>query len=103
MQLRIVGDQGDRVLRLTGEVDMLAAEELRKAGDLAVAEVAEGSRMVIDLREVTFLDSSGLGALVAIRNKAMSRDLGCALRSVPDKVMKVLLIAGLHDVFSIEP
>jgi anti-sigma B factor antagonist len=102
VQLRVDDDQ-DRVIWLTGEVDMQAADELRKAGGQAVADLAEGSRLVIDLGEVTFLDSSGLGALVAIRNRASAREVACSLRSVPEKVTKVLLIAGLHDVFSIEP
>jgi anti-anti-sigma factor len=102
VQLRVDDDQ-DRVIWLAGEVDMQAADELRKAGGLAVADLAAGSRLVIDLGEVTFLDSSGLGAFVAIRNKASARDVACSLRSVPEKVTKVLLIAGLHDVFTVEP
>jgi anti-anti-sigma factor len=98
-----VDDDQDRVIWLTGEVDMQAADELREAGGLAVADLTEGERLVIDLGEVTFLDSSGLGALVAIRNKASARDVGCSLRSVPEKVTKVLQITGLQDVFSVEP
>jgi anti-sigma B factor antagonist len=51
------------VLRVEGRLDSKNANQLRKAG----AEVAaEGRNLVINLRGVTFMGSSGLGALLAL-------------------------------------
>lgn len=51
------------VLRLTGRLDLLSAADLRQH---VVQAVAEGThRLVVDLAEVSFVDSSGLGALIA--------------------------------------
>lgn len=51
------------VLRLTGRLDLLSAADVRQQ---VVQTVAEGThRLVVDLAEVSFVDSSGLGALIA--------------------------------------
>ena len=61
------------------------------------------SSVVVDLSWLTFIDSTGLGALVAARNEA--KTTGAALRLVckSDRVLKVFRITGLHSVFDIYP
>jgi anti-sigma B factor antagonist len=59
--------------------------------------------VVIDLREVTFLDSTGIGALVAISNAAHDKDVPLVLRSVPERIAKLLKITGLEHAFATEP
>ena len=88
---------------LAGEIDMLVADEVREAGEVAIAHARPGSRVTIDLGEVTFLDSTGIGALVAISNAAQDRQVPLVLRSVPDRIAKLLTITGLDDVFATEP
>lgn len=53
---------GILVVRPTGRLDLIAAPELR---EVVAKSVADGVvKVVVDLSEVDFLDSSGLGALV---------------------------------------
>jgi anti-anti-sigma factor len=67
---RVLPGSGSARIVLSGELDMAAAPILQDR--LAVVEAKEPSTIVIDLREVTFLDSSGLRALVAARRRARS-------------------------------
>jgi anti-anti-sigma factor len=49
-------------LRLSGEFDRSSLAELRRA----LASVSTKSELVLDLSELTFMDSSGLGALLSL-------------------------------------
>lgn len=96
---------GGPVIRLIGEVDMLVSDEVRAAGEAAIAHAGENGhqRVAFDLREVTFLDSTGIGALVSVSNAAREAEVPLVLRSVSPRVAKLLTITGLDDVFVTEP
>ena len=50
--------------RLTGEIDTYSVPDVRAAfGNL---ELSQGALVIVDLREVTFLDSSGIGAIIGL-------------------------------------
>lgn len=89
------------VIYLLGDIDIQAAAAVREAGDEAIAAAAGGT-VTIDLRGVTFLDSTGLGALVGVRTSAVESDTGLVLRAVPEPAGRVLAITGLDKVFTVE-
>lgn len=64
------------ILAISGRLDYVSAPELREAITRAVHE--GNTRLILDLRRVPFIDSSGLGALVGGLKQA--RDAGGDLR-----------------------
>jgi anti-anti-sigma factor len=81
-----------------GEVDMATAAQLR---DLLDELVSAGSRrIVLDCRELEFLDSSGVGVLVAARNR-MGDDGELVIDSPTPHVLKVLQITGVSEHLSV--
>jgi anti-sigma B factor antagonist len=93
----IIGPDGDcAVLRITGELDAYTAPVLRdRMRDLT----AVGVRHVIaDLRQVDFLDSTGLGVLVGGLKRF--REHGGSLAPVVTKssILKIFQITGLTSV-----
>ncbi len=54
--------------RLVGEIDTYSVGETREAFELL--PIVAGGGVVVDLREVTFIDSSGLGAIIALYHRA---------------------------------
>jgi len=87
------------VVHVSGEVDVYTAPMLRE--ELAALIDAEHANLVVDLAEVSFMDSTGLGVLVGALKKI--RTLGGELRLVIDqeKVLKVFRITALTQVFPI--
>jgi anti-anti-sigma factor len=87
------GDWG--VLVVSGEVDLAAAPELRTC----LAELADvGVRhLVVDLRRVTFLDSTGVGVLVAAARRLGGADPAGSLRlaCTDERVLRVLRLTGV--------
>jgi anti-anti-sigma factor len=89
IEFMVFADQD--VLELSGEVDMLTAPEL----ELAVASICAGeSRTVIlDLRQVTFMDASGLRSLFAAKTLCCER--GHELRIIPSRrVQRLFEVTG---------
>lgn len=94
-------DGATRVLRVTGDVDIASADKLIELGLLGL-DMDSARTLAVDLADVTFLDSSGMGALVFLRNHALARGIDVVLRNVPNSVRRVLHIAGLDVVFSVQ-
>lgn len=60
------------------------------------------SQIIIDFSQTTFMDSSGLGALVSNLKTAQQQGIQLVLRNVRPQVMAVLSLTGLNQVFTIE-
>jgi anti-sigma B factor antagonist len=90
-------------LVLSGEIDVAVAAELRAAGARVVEALDADARLEIDLGAVTFIDSSGVGALVAIRNLADARRLPLALAHPSPKFVRFLELTGLREHFTLLP
>jgi anti-sigma B factor antagonist len=86
------------VVRLTGELDLYNAEAIRSALLEAAAEGPE--RLVVDLGEVRFIDSSVLGVLIEARTKLT--DHHAFMLAAPRlETSRALQISGLDRYFAI--
>jgi anti-sigma B factor antagonist len=91
-----VGDA--RVVRLGGELDLYNAAQVRTALDDARAQFPE--RIVVDLGEVVFIDSTALGVLIETRTKLVNRD-GLLLAAPGLETRRALQISGLDKLFTV--
>ena len=87
-----------RVVRLGGELDLYNATEVRTALTEACAEAPE--RIVVDLGEVEFVDSTALGVLIETRTKLKNRD-GFLLAAPGLETRRALQISGLDKLFTV--
>jgi anti-sigma B factor antagonist len=85
---------------VSGDVDMSTAVELREAA-IAALSAPDTSELQIDLAGVTFLDSSGLGALVAIRGAADELSRTVTIVAVSTRAYQVIEVCGLVPVFGL--
>jgi anti-anti-sigma factor len=92
------GDES--VIFVVGELDFHSAPELRNE---ILAKLNEGvSRLVLDLGEMEFIDSSGLSVIIAAFKRCKERGGDLILRSVTERTRRVLEVSGLNRVFSTE-
>ena len=92
-------DLGPTIVHVAGDVDLRNADELRDEVVAAVAFRQAGETIRIDLGAVTFMDSSGLGALVNAHHAASARGVALALVNVPRHVRRVLELSGPNALF----
>jgi anti-anti-sigma factor len=97
----VASADGVVTLALTGELDLAGVPVLRDA--VAAAASAATRRIVLDCADLTFIDSSGLGCLVEIRNQTGADGRELALTNVPPVAARTITIGGLADVLGVEP
>jgi anti-anti-sigma factor len=89
--------EGETVLVLRGEFDITGVPVFEEA----IARVSPRHSLVLDLRELTFMDSSGLGAFVVVHEQARSEDWSLVLSAPQPPVATVLRISGLAQRLTI--
>ncbi|KNX36127.1 anti-sigma factor antagonist [Luteipulveratus halotolerans] len=95
-------DEGDvTVVTLAGEVDVFSAPTLRDEMSTVIAR--GGTRLLADLTDVPFLDSTGLGVLVGRLKTVRVQDGELRLVISSDRVLRNFQITGLDKVFRIYP
>jgi anti-sigma B factor antagonist len=93
--------EGHPVVSVHGEVDVSSAPEVQRELD---AVIEAGARtVVVDLSDVSFLDSTGLGALVAARAAATASGGSVAVVCDQGRLLKLFTITGLDGAFDIHP
>ncbi len=91
-----VHDDGQTcVLTLTGELDLASAEALEEELERAAAAGAE--RVILDLRELEFMDSTGLSVVVKAHQRAEKSGTTFALVKGPPQVQRLLSLTGVAD------
>ena len=87
------------VVRVTGELDMANADELRS---YLCGLLNDGAPdLVVDLAELSFIDSRGLAALVHSFKRAVTKGKAMALLSPAPQAMRVFEASGLLSVLPI--
>lgn len=89
------------VVELSGEIDISTTARLRRAlQDLLVPGAVS---VVVDMSQVHFMDSSGIGVLVAAHRRAQQHDVAFTLAHPTPIVAKVLSLTGVDQLVSVAP
>jgi anti-sigma B factor antagonist len=87
------------VIEPSGILDSTKGEEFRQQVDSALATGAD--ILLIDLKDVTFVDSSGLGALVSVLKKVRSVDRQMHVCSINAQIRMLFELTSMDRIFSI--
>ena len=100
MSDQITEIEGGVLVKLTGDVDLEHCGAIR---GLLLEGVSRGKDLLVDLSEVTYLDSSGIASLVEAMQIAVRNGTALKLFSASTQAMRVFELARLDKVFSIHP
>ncbi|MFJ3205620.1 STAS domain-containing protein [Streptomyces sp. NPDC086989] len=111
-----MGDQGDddpgtrpedsrqqAVVHVGGEMDIDRAPILRAALLTAITQDSGPADIVVDLTELSFCDSAGLGAFISARRTAGEYGRRISLRNPPPQFRRLLALTGAEDLFPVTP
>lgn len=91
----------DNIVVLSLEEDSLDASNARKFRKAVEVIIDQRPRIVLDLSSVNFMDSSGLGALVACQRMVNSRNGEFRLCTLNSSVRALFDLMRMHRVFNI--
>jgi anti-sigma B factor antagonist len=101
MELKVVTQTKDGILVVDcigrivfGEESSLLRETVKKA-------ISQNSRIVLNLGEVSYIDSGGLGTLVALRTTALNAGGEIKLTNLTKRVGDLLQVTKLLTVFEV--
>jgi anti-anti-sigma factor len=104
MPFSVAGSSMDGVvtLRVSGDLDLATAPELQEAGEGALADPS-CETLRLHIADVGFIDSTGLGVLIGLRNGAESKAKRLIVDAPSAAASRLLELSGLATVFEIQP
>jgi anti-anti-sigma factor len=95
LRVSVTHTDDESVVSVAGELDMSTAERL---ADAVNAELREGrGRIVVDLSELEFCDSLGLGTLVVLSRSARNQQAFLVLRNPSQFFIRMLDVTGVRE------
>lgn len=86
-------DGSASVVTLSGELDVASAGSLEQA----LSEVSDHQHLIIDLRQLDFIDSTGLSVLVAANQRALDSGQRLGIVNGGTQVQRLLTLTGLTE------
>ncbi|MBD2528763.1 anti-sigma factor antagonist [Nostoc flagelliforme FACHB-838] len=90
------------IVQMSDRFSVLEAVSFKQTCQSLIQANSHLKQMIIDFHQTTFMDSSGLGALVSNFKYAESKGIALRLRNVTPEVMSVLKLTGLDQIFSLQ-
>jgi stage II sporulation protein AA (anti-sigma F factor antagonist) len=87
-------------VRIKGDLDLKTAEPLRDSLDQLIDRYGDKD-LVLDLEDVPFIDSSGLGVILGRYRRLTQQNRSLRLEGVRPSVKVVLELAGIDSIISI--
>lgn len=100
-ELRVSFSASRTVLQVGGEVDVLTAPGLGALLDALVDR--SDSDVVIDLRDIHFMDASGLGVIAAASGRLRGSARRLIVASPPPTVRRILELTGMNELIDHDP
>ncbi|MCG8410943.1 MAG: STAS domain-containing protein [Bacteroidales bacterium] len=95
---------------LSNGIDILSFEGVNKLNILFTESLKENvsqyilkpnSKLILDLKGIEYVDSSGFGALLSILRETKNNDSQFKLCNITPEVMELVTLLQLHNVFDI--
>ncbi len=99
MRIEIIDYQGIKVVALSGEIDMYTSPTLRE--ELMGLINKRVTPLLVDLKGVSYIDSSGLATLVEMSQRLKKISGRIRLSNMEQKVKNIFEITKLHKIFDI--
>ena len=84
---------------LDGEIDMDVTE---KAKEIILPLVEAGKEVHLNLKDVSYMDSSGISVLIESHQKALEKNTKVIIKEVSKSVLKVIMMAKLEQILNLE-
>ncbi len=96
MEIKSTEREGVIIFAVSGEININTSPELKKHFEKQATR-----KIIVDLQQVTYVDSSGLATLVEMLKKTKVQGGSLGLASMPDKIRSLFEITKLDKLFSV--
>ena len=97
MKIKFRDERNYTVVNLEGELDVESSSDFKRRIEIKISN--GHSNMIIDLSRVVYIDSSGLGALIALQRKARLKGGSLVIVGATDQIRRTMKITHLDRLF----
>jgi stage II sporulation protein AA (anti-sigma F factor antagonist) len=94
--------ENNLIVKLKGELDHHSSEDIRKKID-AYFSTSSTSNIVMDLNELTFMDSSGVGLIMGRYRSAQEKNGYLIIACDKERIVRILDMSGLLKIIKLYP
>ena len=99
MKYKVTEDNNVSTVFLNGEIDMEIADSVR---EVVFPLIDAGKEVHLNLKDVQYMDSSGISVLIESHQKAAELGTKVILKEISKSVLKVIMMAKLEQILNIE-
>ena len=99
MSYKVTEEGNIATIHLDGEIDMDVVE---KAKEVIFPHVDAGKEVHLNLKDVSYMDSSGISVLIESHQKALENNTKVIVKEVSKSVLKVIMMAKLEQILNLE-
>lgn len=96
-----IADCGDLIVELNGEFDALGSSKIRQSLE-DIAAQAKPDVVFLDLKRVSFIDSSGVGAIVFLYKRLKEKSRNLVISGVHDQPRELLELLRIHKAIPVQ-
>ena len=103
MNLKFTTEQKDGYMlcAIKGEIDLYNARQLKDKVSDVLEEEDDPKKLVLDIQEVKYIDSTGLGILIGIKRRLTENGGRLVLVLSEQRILQLFTITGLSNIFTI--
>ena len=98
MSYKVIEEGDESVVHLDGEIDMDVTE---KAKEIIMPLIEAKKEVHLNLKEVQYMDSSGISVLIESHQKANELGKKVILKDISKSVLKVIMMAKLEQILNL--
>ena len=99
MSYKVTEEGNVATIHLDGEIDMDVTE---KAKEVIFPHIEAGKEVHLNLKDVSYMDSSGISVLIESHQKALESNTKVIVKEVSKSVLKVIMMAKLEQILNLE-
>ena len=99
MSYKVTEEGNISTVFLNGEIDMDVTE---KAKETIFPLIDSGKEVHINLKDVSYMDSSGISVLIESHQKALEKNTKVTLKEISKSVLKVIMMAKLEQILNLD-
>ena len=99
MTYQVTEENNISTVFLNGEIDMDVTD---KAKDVILPLIEAGKEVHINLKDVEYMDSSGISVLIESHQQASENETKVILKEISKSVLKVIMMAKLEQILNLD-
>ncbi len=99
LKINVNEENSQAIMTLKGEIDIYTATQLKDELNDLVSE--QKNEVIVDLKDVTYMDSTGLGTFVSALKHAEKAESTLRLIRANDRLYRLFEVTGLDDVIDV--